>query len=142
LSEPVFSHFQFIMSIRQIKETCLYVTDLERTTRFYHEGLGLPVIGRVEGRHVFFRAGTSVLLCFIASTTKVDQHLPPHYGSGHLHMAFEVSPADYETWKEKVQRAGIAVIHEHQWRSAVRSFYFHDPDGHVLEIVPEGMWGG
>jgi catechol 2,3-dioxygenase-like lactoylglutathione lyase family enzyme len=95
------------MSIRQIKETCLYVTDLDRTTQFYHEGLGLPVIGRVEGRHVFFRAGTSVLLCFIADKTKEDQDLPPHYGSGHLHMAFEVTPADYETWKEKVRQAGI-----------------------------------
>ncbi len=130
------------MSIRQIKETCLYVTDLDRTTQFYHERLGLPVIGRVEGRHVFFRAGTSVLLCFIAGKTKDDPDLPPHYGSGHLHMAFEVSPADYETWKEKVGRAGITVIHEATWRGGHRSFYFHDPDGHVLEIVPEGMWGG
>ncbi len=129
------------MSIRQIKETCLYVTDLDRTMRFYHEALGLPVIGRAEGRHVFFRAGTSVLLCFIAAATKEEQELPPHYGSGQLHMAFEVAPADYETWKEKVRQAGIPVIYEHQWRGAVRSFYFHDPDGHVLEIVPEGMWG-
>jgi catechol 2,3-dioxygenase-like lactoylglutathione lyase family enzyme len=130
------------MSIRQIKETCLYVTDLDRTTRFYHDALGLPVIGRVEGRHVFFRAGTSVLLCFIASTTKEDQDLPPHYGSGHLHMAFEVAPTDYEIWKEKVGQAGIPIIHEAAWRGGHRSFYFHDPDGHVLEIVPEGMWGG
>jgi catechol 2,3-dioxygenase-like lactoylglutathione lyase family enzyme len=130
------------MTIRQIKETCLYVTDLDRTVRFYHEGLGLPVIGRVEGRHVFFRAGTSVLLCFIAGKTKEDQDLPPHYGSGHLHMAFEVAPADYETWKEKVRQAGIAIIHEATWRGGHRSFYFHDPDGHVLEIVPEGMWDG
>ena len=130
------------MSIRQIKETCLYVTDLDRTTQFYHEALGLPVIGRVDGRHVFFRAGTSVLLCFIAGKTKEDQELPPHYGSGQLHMAFEVAPADYANWQEKVRAAGLPILHEATWKGGHRSFYFHDPDGHVLEIVEEGMWGG
>jgi catechol 2,3-dioxygenase-like lactoylglutathione lyase family enzyme len=129
------------MSIRQIKETCLYVTDLDRTAAFYHGQLGLPVISHVEGRHVFFRAGTSVLLCFIAGKTKEEKILPPHHGSGQLHMAFEVARADYEIWKEKVREAGIAVIHEEPWKGNYHSFYFHDPDGHVLEIVPEGMWG-
>ena len=32
------------------------------------------------------------------------------------------------------------MIHEETWRAGVKSFYFHDPDGHVLEVVPKGMW--
>ncbi len=129
------------MTIRQIKETCLYVEDLDRTQQFYQQQLGLPIIGRVEGRHIFFRAGTSVLLCFIAEKTKEDPELPPHFGYGTMHMAFEVSPDEYPSWHEKVRQAGISIIHEHEWKGGFRSFYFLDPDGHVLEIVPEGIWG-
>jgi catechol 2,3-dioxygenase-like lactoylglutathione lyase family enzyme len=128
------------MNIRQIKETCLYVSDLERTEYFYHQLLGFPQIGRVEGRHVFFRVGPSVLLCFIAEVTRADTQLPPHYGQGQLHVAFEVSPEEYEDCKERIMKKGIKIIHEQEWRKGIFSFYFRDFDGNLLEIVPGGMW--
>lgn len=126
--------------ITKIKETCLYIEDLERTYQFYHKRMGLPVISRVEGRHIFFRSGESVLLCFIAEATAKDKSLPPHYGSGSLHLAFEVEAEDYDNAKAEYLGSGIEIIHEQTWRDDVKSFYFHDPDGHVLEIVPTGMW--
>jgi catechol 2,3-dioxygenase-like lactoylglutathione lyase family enzyme len=128
------------LRIRQIKETSLYVADLERSLHFYHQLLGLPVISREEGRHVFLRAGQSVLLLFNAARTSQDTCLPPHGGYGHLHLAFEVALDEYQRWKDILPGVGIPVIHEHHWQGAIRSFYFHDPDGHVLEIVPTGMW--
>lgn len=128
------------MNIIKIKETCLYVSDLQKSEDFYHSKLGFPVIGRAEGRHIFFRTGESVLLCFIAEKTRQDSNLPPHYGSGQLHLAFEVSPQAYQEWKEKVQQAGIAIEHEQAWKDGLHSFYFRDPDGHLLEIVPLGIW--
>ncbi len=128
------------MNIRQIKETCLYVSDLERTEYFYHQLLGFPQIGRVEGRHVFFRVGTSVLLCFIAEKTRTDTQLPPHYGQGQLHIAFEVAPDEYQTCKETVMKKGVKIIHEQEWQNGLTSFYFRDFDGNLLEIVPDGIW--
>ncbi|MDJ1501762.1 VOC family protein [Xanthocytophaga agilis] len=128
------------MNIIQIKETCLYVTDLDRTKHFYHDLLGFPIISKVEGRHVFFRAGTSVLLCFISEKTKTDTHLPPHYGYGQLHLAFEAAPEEYEACKTKVLNVGIEIIHEETWSNGQTSFYFRDFDGHLLEIVPVGIW--
>src|SRR3954463_10758365 len=98
------------MEIVKIKETCLYVSNLYRTEAFYHGQLGFPVIGKVADRHVFFRAGASVLLCFIAETTKADSKLPPHFGSGNLHLAFEVKPEAYENWKRKIQESAIAIV--------------------------------
>lgn len=127
------------MEISQIKETCLYISDIDQSFNFYHNLIGLPLIERVEGRHIFFKAGNSVLLCFIASVTAKDKHLPPHYGSGKLHMAFEV--VDYELCKKMIVDSSIEIIHEETWSPGIRSFYFHDPDGNVLEIVPKGMWG-
>ncbi len=128
------------MEIKQIKETCIYVKDLDQTQNFYHNLLGLPVIGRKEKRHVFFNAGTSVLLCFIAEATRQETELPPHWATGPAHLAFEVSASQYDSWKQKVSSTEIEIIHEHSWGGGFHSFYFYDPDQHVLEIVPEGMW--
>ncbi|MGF1534090.1 MAG: VOC family protein [Bernardetiaceae bacterium] len=126
--------------IQQIKETCLYVQDLHRTRDFYHGQLGLPVIHLSEGRHVFFRAGTSVLLCFLPEASRAEAVLPPHYAYGKQHMAFSVSPQDYAHWETRLDQAGIPITHRTDWGRGYQSFYFEDPDGHVLEIVPEGLW--
>ncbi|SIT92469.1 VOC family protein [Pontibacter indicus] len=128
------------MEIKKIKETCLYIADLERSRQFYNGKLGLPVIGEVKDRHIFFRAGESVLLCFLPEASRKGGTLPPHFGSGQLHLAFEVSRDDYEGWKSKVVEAGIAVEQEYDWGRGFLSFYFRDPDEHLLEVVMAGMW--
>ena len=128
------------MKIRQVKETCIYVKDLDQTQAFYQQVLDLPLIVKKPGRHVFFRAGTSVLLCFLPDASRRETELPPHFASGPAHLAFEVSVMEYENWKSKVSSAGIDIIHEQLWADKFLSFYFLDPDGHVLEIVQEGMW--
>lgn len=129
-----------MLAITKIKETCLYVSDLAQAKKFYHDLLQFPVIGEVEGRHVFFRAGASVLLCFIADVSAKSEKLPPHYGSGQLHLAFEVSRENYPATKEKIEQAGIAIEQEYDWGQGYLSFYFRDPDDHLLEVVMDGMW--
>jgi catechol 2,3-dioxygenase-like lactoylglutathione lyase family enzyme len=128
------------MEFVKIKETCLYVTNLEQSKAFYHGKLGLPIISEVPGRHLFLRAGSSVLLCFIAESSSQSTEVPPHFGSGQLHLAFETSPEEYLKWKEKVQAQQILIEHEHNWGNGYLSFYFRDPDQHCLEIVMTGMW--
>jgi catechol 2,3-dioxygenase-like lactoylglutathione lyase family enzyme len=126
--------------IKQVKETCLYVSNLEASLQFYTQKLGLDLISFVPERHVFFRAGTSVLLCFLPEVTRSEINLPPHYAYGPQHLAFEVSQSDYLVWKKKIGEANIPITHTQKWKGNLESFYFEDPDGHVLEIVPEGMW--
>ncbi len=128
------------MKISRIKETCIYVTNLQETKHFYSDLLGLPLISLVEERHVFFKAGESVLLCFIAEKTLTEKLLPPHGASGSVHFAFEVSGDDYAPALEKVQSGKIEVLHQHVWPNKKRSFYFHDPDGNLVEVVEEGLW--
>ena len=43
--------------IQTVIETSLYVDDLNIAEAFYHDVLGLAVIGKEAGRHVFFRVG-------------------------------------------------------------------------------------
>lgn len=128
------------MDFTQIKETCLYVHDLDQTRHFYEGILGLKVISHQEQRHVFFRLGSSVLLCFNPEATRNETMLPPHFAEGKQHIAFEVAPEKYEGVKKSIVALGVTITHEQEWRPSVRSFYFEDPDGHVLEIVPAGMW--
>jgi catechol 2,3-dioxygenase-like lactoylglutathione lyase family enzyme len=128
------------MKLESIKETCIYVNNLEASKIFYHEILGLELISFVENRHLFFRIGHQVLLCFNPETTKAETSLPPHFAYGKQHIAFEVQFEEYQNWKEKLVGAGIKMTHEHEWKKKLLSFYFEDPDGNVLEIVQPGIW--
>ena len=128
------------MKISRIKETCIYVSDLQRTKAFYAEELGLPVISMVPDRHIFFRAGESVLLCFIASQTENEKELPPHGARGSIHFAFETDSEAYASALQQLKAAGITILHEHTWKAGLRSFYFHDPDKNLVEIIEEGIW--
>ena len=63
------------MQIKAIIETAIYVDDLDKTEAFYRTILGLPVIAKESGRHVFFQVGeASVLLAFIADALPLNRH--------------------------------------------------------------------
>ncbi len=129
------------MRYTQIKETCLYISDLDLAEHFYGKILDMPVISKVDGRHIFFRCGTSVLLCFLPEVTQKEIELPPHFARGKQHIAFEVTGKDYLKTKMELLENGIKITHEQGWKKNLKSFYFDDPFGHVLEIVPYGIWG-
>ena len=122
------------MEFKGIKETCLYTRDLDAAENFYHGQLGLEIISYVPGRHIFFKVGYSVLLVFNPDDSKLKKTPPPHYGQGALHFAFEVAPDEYLEWKRKIAVLNIPIIDELVWASGQESFYFHDPEGNVLEL--------
>jgi catechol 2,3-dioxygenase-like lactoylglutathione lyase family enzyme len=128
------------MKISGIKETCIYVADLDRTENFYSKILLLGIHSRVEGNHVFFRAGNAMLLCFLKGATEKQNSLPPHYAQGNLHFAFEAPADDYEKWKQRLTESGVNIEHEQLWKNNLKSCYFRDPDGHLAEILQPGIW--
>lgn len=129
------------MNFTQIKETCLYVHDLEQARKFYHEVLGLPIIDYRPSQHLFLKAGTSVLLLFNPQDSKTKISPPAHFGEGKQHFAFEVKHENYESARSEITSKGITIIEEVTWKSGKASFYFNDPEGNVLEIVPDtGIW--
>lgn len=125
------------MKFLKIKETCLYIHDFDGAKKFYHETLELPLISYVEGKHIFFRAGTSVLLCFNPDDSRLKESPPAHFGGGKQHFAFEVSADEYESAKTWIKDKGIEITDTVSWKSGAESFYFEDPEGNVLEIVPD-----
>ena len=122
-----------------VLETVLYYTVQDRAERFYTEVLGMRLLSREPDRSLFFRAGSSVFLLFGAEATRQGGTLPPHGATGPVHTCFLAPEADYERWKEHLRSRGIEILQEVRWPRGL-SFYFHDPEGNLLEIANADFW--
>ena len=130
------------MQPRRLLEASLYARDLEAAEGFYRGVLGLEVVGRVAGRHVFFRCGDSVLLVFDPTATSAEGgQLPSHGALGAGHIAFAATAAELEAWRAHLAEAGVAIEHEARWPGGTSSFYVRDPAGNSVEFAEAGLWG-
>lgn len=128
--------------IQAVIETAIYVDDLDAAERFYGGVLGLPVIRKEAGRHVFFRAGdSSVLLAFLPETTLKGNGLPAHGTNGPGHFALGVAPEAFDKWRQHLKAEGISIEKETEWPPGGKSIYFRDPAGNSVELVTPGVWG-
>jgi len=130
-----------------ILESALYVTDLSAAEAFYSDVLGLTVLGKVEGRHVFFRCGDGVLLLFNAEATKIppapDARLkvPPHGTAGEGHLCFAASADEIAKWREHLAARNIAIESDFEWPQGGHSIYIRDPSGNSIEFAEPRIWG-
>ncbi len=128
------------IEIKAIIETAIYVDDLEAAEAFYRGVLGLEVLGREAGRHVFFRVGDGVLLAFDSEATLKGGVLPPHGAVGPGHFALGVRAKHLDGWRLRLEAQGIVVEKEMTWPRGSRSLYFRDPAGNSVELVTPGLW--
>lgn len=126
--------------LQGVLETGLYARDLEAAESFYHGVLGLDVLFREEGRHVFFRCGTGVVLVFNPEATRAEEHLP-HGADGPGHAAFAVRHDDLDGWMEHLATHDIAIEADKTWPSGGRSLYVRDPAGNSIELATPDLWG-
>jgi catechol 2,3-dioxygenase-like lactoylglutathione lyase family enzyme len=130
-----------------ILETALYADDLDAAERFYRDVVGLAVIGKVDGRHVFFRCGGGVLLVFNPEATKIPpppdarMPVPPHGARGAGHMCFSASAEELEGWRRRLTAHRVEVESEVEWPSGGRSIYARDPAGNSVEWAEPRIWG-
>ncbi len=130
------------MKIKAVVETAIYVDDLQATEAFYRTILGLKVIGKEPGRHVFFQVGeASVLLAFLAETTLRGDQLPPHGATGPGHVALGIEAEAFAAWQHHLQSHGVAIEKEVEWPRGGKSIYLRDPAGNSVELVTPGVWG-
>jgi catechol 2,3-dioxygenase-like lactoylglutathione lyase family enzyme len=128
--------------IQSVVETGIYADDLNQAERFYGDVLGLPLVGKEIGRHVFFRVGqSSMLLVFRPSATLEGEHLPAHGGSGPGHFALGIDRADLDAWRAHLSGQGVVIEHEEMWPRGGHSLYFRDPAGNSVELLTPGLWG-
>lgn len=134
------------MTPSAILESALYVADLDAAEAFYRDVLGLASVGKVPGRHVFFRCGAGILLLFNpAETVKpppADSRLPvpPHGATGEGHLCLAATEEEIDRWKAHLASHGVVVESELAWPGGGRSIYFRDPSGNSLEFANPAIW--
>lgn len=131
--------------LNRIVETALYVDDLGRARDFYEGKLGLTPLLKTKTLFAYDVGGASVLLLFLRGASLQTQRsengsIPPHDGSGSLHIAFAIDAEELAAWEVKLDRLGIAVEGRMHWDRGGKSLYFRDPDGHLLELMTPGLW--
>ncbi len=134
-------------SLTRILETALYVTDLDRAATFYKSVLGLPCIFEDFRMRAFDVGGNGVLLLFpqggsLKPIETPGGSIPPHDGSGPVHIAFSIAADELEEWQRYLTEHGVNLEGRTQWPRGGVSVYFRDPDDHLLEIATPGLWRG
>lgn len=129
--------------IKGLGEASIRVKDLDSMHKFYQEVVGLEVL-RQEETYVFFKIAegygghTQNLALFDATNHSFIEgkstQLNPENSTLH-HIALNISLEDFESEKSRLESLGIAVrAVDHNWLH-VRSLYFPDPEGNLLEFV-------
>jgi catechol 2,3-dioxygenase-like lactoylglutathione lyase family enzyme len=129
------------LRLASVLETVLYYASDQQDDmkRFYENVLGLESLGL--GRwSLAFRLGQGVVLLFDRERSSTQDKPPPHGASGSIHTAFLAAPGEYDAWQERLADRGVTLIDEIAWDSGVRSCYFNDPAGNLLEIAERDLW--
>ncbi|MEM7365897.1 MAG: VOC family protein [Pseudomonadota bacterium] len=142
-----------------INHLALVCADMDVTVDFYTNVLGLPLTKTIdlpggEGKHFFFDIGNGDALAFFwfpDGPQSVDRKELARITSipGTMnHVAFDVSPESIDDYREQLASNGISVsevVNHADTESGVaeandntvfvRSLYFRDPDGILLEFA-------
>jgi catechol 2,3-dioxygenase-like lactoylglutathione lyase family enzyme len=129
--------------IKGLGEVSIRVNDLEAMQEFYEEVVGLEVLRRDES-FVFFKiadgyGGHSQNLALFEASNRAfleNKSLELNSDQSTLHhIALNVALEDFEAEKRRLEGLGLPVVATvHEWMH-VRSLYFPDPEGNLVEFV-------
>ncbi len=127
----------------------LGVTDLERSLRFYRDGLGLPTDGIVgtefeHGAVVFFPLQAHLKLALyprrsLAHDAGIDLGMPTAVTCSLAHNV--ASRTEVDAVMQEAETAGACIVkpgHSTFWGGYAG--YFQDPDGHLWEVAWNPAW--
>jgi len=121
----------------RISMITLGVADLERSIRFYKEGLGFPQRESPPEVAFFTLNGSWLGLYSSAALAQDAQVSPDSRGFDNVTLAHNVaSPAEVDEVMAQAQAAGARLTKPAQktdWGGY--SGYFQDPDGHLWEVA-------
>ena len=129
--------------VKGLGEVSIRVKDLDAMHKFYEEVVGLEVL-RQDESFVFFKVakgygGHTQNLALFDTSNRIfletkSQQLSSDQTTLH-HIALNVSLEDFESEKMRLEGLGLKVdATVHEWLH-VRSLYFADPEGNLLEFV-------
>jgi catechol 2,3-dioxygenase-like lactoylglutathione lyase family enzyme len=109
-----------------IDHLVLHVRDVARAKKFYTELLGMTVY-RENDDQAFLHCGNQGVALF-----RKRGDTPLATGNDLNHLALNVESGTYEGLKAELERHGVTVTGR---PGEDRCIYFHDPDGHRLQLM-------
>lgn len=117
---------QKALALNRIGHIMLGVTNIERSTAFYRDQLGLPLLG-VHGGLAFFNAGGVTLML----STELAKAAPNLTGATEVVFAVENVHSAYDALLAR----GVVFLREpRQVTPTDWAANFKDPDGHLLSV--------
>jgi len=125
------------MHIDRIDHFVLTVADVEATCEFYRTGLGMTVLTFADGRKALGFGGQKINLHQKGREFEPKAERPTP-GSGDFCLTTDVPLAEVIA---HLARHGVAVelgpVARTGARAGLRSIYFRDPDGNLVEVSNE-----
>lgn len=135
------------MKVNGILESALYFDDLEEAANFYKNLFELETLIQSERLIALNIADKQVLLLFKKESSLSPVTLPgggiipPHDGSGPVHLAFSIDFDSYNDWLTRLADLHIETESTVDFNDG-RSIYFRDPGNHLVELATPGIWKG
>lgn len=125
------------MAIQRLNHAVLFISDLDRSVRFYTEVMGFTVVNAMAGQAAFLRAPDSTNdhdLGLFAMGEQAGASPAGRSTVGLYHLAWEVSTlGDLELLQHALAAAGaLTGLSDH---GTTKSLYGKDPDGLEFEVV-------
>ena len=114
------------LKVSGIDHVVFHVGDLARAKKFYIDFLGME-IDHESSWQCFLKCGNQGVALF-----EVENSEDVHGGREINHMALRLASGDLERTKKTLVAAGIKV---HGRKGDPDCIYFHDPDGHQLQLL-------
>jgi glyoxylase I family protein len=129
------------MQLTGLHHVTLICSDVERTTAFYRDVLGLALVREgvndddPDARHFWFgdAAGSPGTLVSFLEYPQLDEGRVGRGSTHHLALAVE-SAEELDAWRDYLRHHGHDCT-DVMDRGGFRSLYLRDPDGHILEIA-------
>jgi catechol 2,3-dioxygenase-like lactoylglutathione lyase family enzyme len=115
-----------------LRHVALNVQNVRRSLEFYSNVLGMKLEWMPDEANAYLTSGKDNLAL---------HQLPPDSRPGPVqtvhHIGFVVrNPENVDEWAKRVRSHGIPIAQEPKThRDGARSFYFHDPDGLLIQLI-------
>ncbi len=126
------------MHILGMHHVAVFTRRFEAMEHFYADVLGLPVTRRWDDAGiVFFGAGSVEIELTRQDKPGAERPPPLDQGIGVNHIALGV--ADLDQALRDLHERGVHLVAGPAWYKSIRSAFFSDPDGNVLELVEQSI---
>src|SRR5437867_2595993 len=115
-----------------LRHVALNVRDVQKSLQFYSDILGMKLEWMPDADNAYLTSGEDNLAL---------HRLPDgsQFGGAQMvhHIGFVVRrPENVDAWANRLKNHGITLAQEPKThRDGARSFYFHDPDGLLIQLI-------